>query len=174
MSAAIGQVVSFADRGATLALPAGYSYALEDKGRTIVVRPPKRGSFEFRLTFNSLAQLAGTRPTIAQEFIADAAKKDGRTLGRIRGTDSFGFFEAAGGSMVNGEPARNMSGLITLGQGYVTLALTIPEKNVDTPAVRDFLGGGMEALLGGLRSGKSRKLPGKDARKTTRAPNDER
>ncbi len=155
MSVAVGQVVSFADGGARLSLPAGYTHELEDKGKTIVVRPPTPGLFELRLTFNSTAQYAKKRPNIAQEFVMDAAKKKGRTIGRIRGTGNIAFLEIGSDSMVNGERARNMQGLIALGQGYVALTLTVPEKNTETPAVRDFLGGGMETLLGGLRAGKT-------------------
>ncbi len=155
MSVAIGQVVSFADGGASLSLPPGYKHELEDKGKTIVVRPPTPGLFELRLTFNSTAQHAKKHPNIAQEFVMDAAKKKGRTIGRIRGTDNIAFLEIGSDSVVNGERVRSMQGLIALGQGYVALTLTVPAKNTETPAVRDFLGGGMETLLGGLRPGKT-------------------
>jgi hypothetical protein len=57
--------------------------------------------------------------------------------------------------MVDDEPARNMHGVITLGRGYVTLALTVPEKYAQRPEVRAFVAGGMESLLGSLRARES-------------------
>jgi hypothetical protein len=55
--------------------------------------------------------------------------------------------------MVNGEPARNMQGVLSLGKGYVTLTLTVPEKYAQRQEVRAFVAGGMEGLLGSLRAG---------------------
>ena len=153
--AAYGQSVQFANGGARITLPAGYSHELEDDGKTIVIRPGQKDLFEFRLTFNSLAQYARQRPNIAEEFIRNAAEKKGRKVNRIKGTDSIGFLEPGDGTTVNREPARNMHGVLTLGKGYVTLTLTVPEKYAQLPEVREFVGGGMESLLGRLRAGET-------------------
>jgi hypothetical protein len=46
-----------------------------------------------------------------------------------------------------------MQGVLSLGKGYVTLTLTVPEKYAQRQEVRAFVAGGMEGLLGSLRAG---------------------
>jgi hypothetical protein len=152
---AFAQPVEFADGGARISLPVGYRHELEDGGRTIAIRPAQRSLFTFRLTYHSLAQYAGGQPDIAEHFIRSVAEKKGRGVNRIRGGDSIGFIERAGDSTVNGEPARNMQGVLSLGKGYVILTLTVPEQYAQRPEVRAFVGGGMESLLGSLRAGET-------------------
>jgi hypothetical protein len=147
--------VPFAHGGARITLPAGYGYELEGDGRTIVIRPARRELFEFRITYNSLAKYARERRSVAEDFIHRTAQKKGRRVHRIKGTDSIGFIEPGAASTVKDEPVRNIHGLMSLGKGYVTFTLTVPEKYAHLPEVRAFVGGGMESLLGALRAGES-------------------
>jgi hypothetical protein len=150
---AIAQPVQFANGDARITLPDGYGHELEETGKTIAIRPAQRTLFTFRLTYHSLAQYARDQPYIAEDFIRAVAEKRGLKANRIRGSDSVGFIERGGESMVNGEPARNMQGVLSLGKGYVTLTLTVPEKYAQRQEVRAFVAGGMEGLLGSLRAG---------------------
>jgi hypothetical protein len=149
---AIAQPVQFANGDARITLPAGYGHELEEEGKTLAVRPAQRTLFTFRLTYHSLPQYARDQPYIAEDFIRAVAEKRGLKVNRIRGSDSVGFIERGGESMVNDEPARNMQGVLSLGKGYVTLTLTVPEKYAQRPEVRAFVAGGMESLLGSLRA----------------------
>ena len=153
---ALAQSVEFGNGGARIALPDGYRHELEGEGKAIVIRPAQRSLFTFRLTYHSLEQYAGKHPNIAEDLIHGVAGKKGIKVNRIRGSDSIGFIERREDSTVDGEPARNMHGVVTLGNGHVTLTLTVPEKYAQRPEVRAFVGGGMESLLGSLRAGETR------------------
>ena len=155
MLIAAAQPVQFANGDARITMPAGYGHELEEKGKTIAIRPALRNLFTFRLTYHSLAQYAVYQPDVAEDFIRAIADKRGIRVNRIRGSDSVGFIERGEDSTVNGEPARNMHGVLSLGRGYVTLTLTVPEKYAQRPEVRAFVAGGMESLLGSLRGGET-------------------
>lgn len=147
---AVADPVRFATN-AEVTLPAGYAHTFEDAGKTIVVSPKQKDLFEYRLTFHSLVQFLSQRPTIAEDFVRSMAEKKGKTLLSIPDTGLEGFLEAGNPSTVNGERARNMHGVVALREGYTTMTLTVPEKHVNDPTVREFVGGGMATLLATLR-----------------------
>src|SRR5262247_1471929 len=68
MLIAVAQPVQFAN-GARITLPTGYGHELEEKGKTIAIRPAQRNLFTFRLTYHSLAQYAVYQPDVAEDFI---------------------------------------------------------------------------------------------------------
>jgi hypothetical protein len=144
------QPVRFAE-GAEITLPTDYLYSFEDGNMTIVVSPKQHELFRFRLTFHSLARYLAQRPRIAEEFVASMAEKEGRRLLPIQGTNHKWFFEPGTPSNISGEAARNMHGVVAMREGYTTMTLTVPERYSNEPIVRDFVGGGMEALLSTLR-----------------------
>ena len=145
-----GTPVRFAD-GAEITLPDGYTHSLEDDRKTIVLYPSRKDLFEYRLTFHSLVQYLARRPRITEEFVSSIAEKKGKQLRTIRDSAHKAFVEAANPSNVNGEAARNLHGVVAMTEGYTTMTLTVPEKNANDPTVREFVGGGMEVLLGTLR-----------------------
>jgi hypothetical protein len=145
-----GQPVRFAE-GAEITLPTDYLYRFEDDNMTIVVSPKQHELFQYRLTFHSLTRYLAQRPRIAEEFVASIADKEGRWLRPIQGTNYKWFFEPGAPSNISGEVARNMHGAVAMREGYTTITLTVPERYSNEPIVRDFVGGGMEALLSTLR-----------------------
>jgi hypothetical protein len=147
---AAAQPVAFADGAATVTPPSGYTYSLEDKGETVVLRPPQAGLFEMRFTFNAVPERKD-RPQLAREFVVDVAKKKGKQPTRFR-NGSIGFIERAPQTSNRQEEFRNLHGLLTLGKGYVTLTLTVPEKNVQLAAVHEFVNQGMLGIIESLKA----------------------
>lgn len=153
VAAAAARDVQFAKGAASIAPPAGYTHALEDEGQTLVLRPPQKGLFEIRFTFNAVPVRAD-HPQLAREFVIDAARQKNKPVVQFKGSRSIGFIERGPGTVADGEPVRNLHGLLTLGQGYVTLTLSVPEKHVERPEVREFVNQGIEALIATLKAGK--------------------
>jgi hypothetical protein len=145
-----GSPVRFSD-GAQVTLPDGYSHSFEDDKRTIVLYPKQKELFQYRLTFHTLVPHLAQRPRIAEEFVSSMAEKKGKQLRTIKGTALKGFLEAGNPSNVDGEPMRNMHGVVVMRQGYTTITLTVPEKYANDATVREFVGGGMEAILATLK-----------------------
>lgn len=150
-SCASAQPVAFADGAATVTPPDGYTYTLEDQGETVVLRPPQKGLFELRFTFTPVPERKG-HPLLAREFVVEVAKKKGKQPQRFR-NGSVGFIER-GPPTANEqkEQFRNLHGLLTLGQGYVTLTLTVPEKNVNLPEIKAFINKGMQEVIESLQA----------------------
>lgn len=144
------ETVKFASN-VQVTVPNGYEHALEDEGKTIVIQSPKPGLFELRLTFYSLSAYIAQQPTVAADFVADAAKKAGRQVSRLKGTTVTGFVEPGSSTLVGGQRFRSMHGIFVVGPGYATMTLISTEKNADDPTLRAFVGSGMEKILATLR-----------------------
>ena len=136
---------------AEVKVPDGYTYELEEGGKTIVLRSPKPGLFELRLTVISLLAYAVTRPAIAEDFIVDYAKKKGRNVNRVKGSSIVGFMEPGAPTSADGETLQNMHGVFAVGFAYAAMTLTFPTNSAEDPDLRAFIGGGMEAILATLR-----------------------
>ncbi len=136
---------------AEVAVPDGFTFEMEERGKTIVIRSPQAGLFELRLTFNSMLPQAASRPSLPEEFIVDTAKKRGRTVSRVKGSLIVGFIEPGSPSEVDGHVRRNMHGMFAVGPGYATMTLSFPVERSADPELRAFVGGGMEKLLATLR-----------------------
>jgi hypothetical protein len=138
-------------RNAEVTLPAGYTHGFEDDGRTIVLYPPRKDLFQYRLTFHSLIQHLSQRSTIADDFVGSMARKKGKNLLLFGGQKHKGFVELGERSTVGSEPVRNLHGVVAIREGYATMTLSVPERNAGDPAVRAFLAEGMEGLVASLR-----------------------
>ena len=142
--------IPFSKGRASITLPPGYTHRLEDSGETIVLLPAS-GLFQMRFTYHAVP-VSKDHPQLAREFVLDMAKQKEKQVTQFRGSQSVGFIERGPPSMMNGEEHRNLQGLLTLGQGYVTLILSVPERNVQLPEMREFIQKGMEPLIAALKA----------------------
>jgi hypothetical protein len=142
-----GQPVRFGQ--AEITIPEGYAHALEDGGRTLLMRPTQEPKFDYRLTFHRLVQPVS--PQTPEEIVAALARKKRMQPYEIRGSSHVGFLDMGTRSTVDGEPVRRMEGAVALKEGYATMTVAVPEKYANHLAVRDFLGVGVEHLLATLR-----------------------
>jgi hypothetical protein len=144
-----GQPVRFGQ--AEITVPDGFSHALENGGKTLVLYPRQKALFQYRLTFHSLVEQLPQRPRIAEETVSSLAEKKRMQPYPVRGSSHMGFLDTGTRSTVNGEPLRTMQGAVSLGEGYATMTVAVPEKYANEPVVREFLGVGLESLLATLR-----------------------
>jgi len=146
----LAQAIAFANGGATVAPPAGYTHSLEDNGHTVVLYPPRKDLFEMRFTFHAVPERKG-HPQLAREFVLEVARTKGKQPTRFKGGE-VGFIERGPATFRDLVEYRNLEGLMTLGKGYVVLTLSVPEKNVQLPEIREFMKTGMEGLIASLRA----------------------
>jgi hypothetical protein len=150
LSAAAQAVIPFAKGEAGITPLPGYTHRLEESGETIVLLP-ESGLFEMRFTYHAVP-VRKDHPQLAREFVLDLGRQKQKQVTRFRGTQSIGFIERGPPSMMNGEEQRNLQGILTLGQGYVTLLLSVPERNVNLPEMREFMKSGIDPLIAALRA----------------------
>ncbi len=147
---AAAQEIVFANGRAVMSVPPGYTHRLEDKNQTIALLP-RDGLFEMRFTYHGVPQNAD-HPQLAREFVLDVAKQKNKQVNVFKGTHNIGFLEGGPPALRDGEEYRTLQGLMTLGQGYVVLLLTVPERNVRRPEMRVFMKDGIEPLIARLKS----------------------
>src|SRR5688572_11674264 len=145
---ASAQAIPFAKGRAAITPPVGYTHRLDDKGQTVVLRP-KNGLFEARFTYHGVP-VSKDHPQLAREFVVETAKQKEKQVTQFRGGRSVGFIERGPSMVLDGVEHRTLQGLFTLGQGYVTLVLLVPESNVQLPEMREFMKNGMEPLIAAL------------------------
>lgn len=147
---ASAQDIVFGNGRAVMSVPPGYTHRLEDKNQTIAVIP-QSGLFEMRFTYHGVPQRPD-HPQLAREFVLDVAKQKNKQVNVFRGTQNIGFLEGGPPAVRDGEEYRTLQGLMTLGQGYVVLLLTVPERNVQRPEMREFMKEGIEPLIARVKS----------------------
>ena len=147
---ALAQTIVFGNGRAMLEVPPGYTHRLEDKNQTIALIPPS-GLFEMRFTYYGVPQRAD-HPQLAREFVLDVAKQKNKQVNVFKGTQNIGFLERGPPALRDGEEYRTLQGLMTLGQGYVALLLTVPERNVQRPEMREFMKEGIEPRIARVKS----------------------
>ena len=140
----------FAKGRAAITPPPGYIHVLEDDGQTIALVPRDR-LFQIRFTYHAVPARKD-HPQLAREFVIETAKQKDKKVTQVKGSNSIGFMERAPSVMVDGEENRTLQGMFTLGQGYVTTVLWVPERNVQLPEMREFMKNGIEPLIAALQA----------------------
>jgi hypothetical protein len=151
-NAAAQIIVPFAKGQATLKPPPDFTHRVDEDGQTMVLTH-RNGLAQVRFTYHAVPATKG-RPHLAREFVIDTAKKKDKKARQMRNGRSVGFVERGPAATLDDEPCRTLQGMLTLGQGYVTLVVLVPEKNVELPEMREFMKTGLDRLMSALDAAK--------------------
>jgi hypothetical protein len=142
------QTVAFASGRIEVVLPA-YVRVVSNKENTLVAVFGPAEDHKLELTFHDQLANAAERD-VAEQFVRAQAQKKGRRLREAPGKVL--FMEPGGDFMIEQKPFKALHLQVGFGKSLVVVTLTAPFSEPMSPALSEFLGKPVNAMVASLRA----------------------